>query len=118
MNQKLTDAIAALDRGDAAPIFRIAMGARAAATEGRYCECVEPEVTGTAGGVPDAEEVENEKWGRWSLLIMRVQAVVDQARMALDPEEFEPHGPLRALYFDRRHSLDLSPRSSAKERLA
>ena len=78
----------------------------------------EPEVTGAAEGVPDAEEVENEKWGRWSLLIMRVQAVVDQARMALDPKEFEPHGPLRALHFDRRYSLDLSPRSSAKERLA
>ena len=49
---------------------------------------------------------------------MHVQAVVGQARMALDPKEFEPHGPLRALRFDRRHSLDLSPRSSAKERLA
>ena len=73
----------------------------------------EPEVTGAAEGVPDADEVENEKWGRWSLLIMRVQAVVDQARMALDPKELELHGPLRALYFDRRHSLDLSPRSSA-----
>ncbi len=52
----------------------------------------EPEGTGAADEVPDAEEVEKEKWDRWSLLIVCVQTVVNQARMALDPMEFEPRG--------------------------
>ena len=78
----------------------------------------EPEVTGLADGVPDADEVEKEKWSRWSLLVMNIQTAVDRARMVLDPSLFEPEGTLRALYFDRRRSLDLSPRSSAAERLA
>ena len=59
----------------------------------------EPEVTGSADGVPDADEVEKEKWSRWSLLVMNIQTAVDRARMVLDPSLFEPEGTLRALYF-------------------
>lgn len=44
---KLTAALAALDNGEgAAAILAVALSARAAADEGRYCECAEPEVTG------------------------------------------------------------------------
>ena len=42
---------------------------------------------------------------------------MDRARLALDASLFEPEGSLSALYFDLRRSLDLSPRSSATERL-
>lgn len=43
----LTSALAALDNGEgAAAIFAVALSARAAADEGRYCECAEPEVAG------------------------------------------------------------------------
>ena len=32
----------------------------------------EPEDIGLAGGVPDADEVEKEKWNRWSLFVTNI----------------------------------------------
>ena len=46
-HRRLVAALAALDNGEgAAAILAVALSARAAADEGRYCECAEPEVTG------------------------------------------------------------------------
>jgi len=41
----LTRAFADLAAGDAMGALRIALGAREAAAEGRYCDCVEPNLT-------------------------------------------------------------------------
>ena len=45
-NQELTEALGEFDRGNPRSVLRIAFRARGAAAKGRYCQCLEPQLTG------------------------------------------------------------------------